>query len=56
MSVCMYVCNEMYCDEIQKPQTSPLAQIYLLTIEVDLPSDVEKFRHFGRRQPVVELW
>jgi hypothetical protein len=28
-----------------------LAQIYLLTIEIDLPSSVEKFRHFGRGRP-----
>jgi hypothetical protein len=34
--------------KLQTLQTSPLAQIDLLTIEIDLPSDIEKFRHFGR--------
>jgi hypothetical protein len=37
--------------KLQMLQTSPLAQIYLLTIEIDLPSDTKKFRHFGRRRP-----
>jgi hypothetical protein len=37
--------------KLQMLQTSPLARIYLLTMEIDLPSDVEKFRHFGRRPP-----
>jgi hypothetical protein len=41
----------MYCDETTNATTSPLAQIYLLTIKIDLPSDVEKIRHFGRRRP-----
>jgi hypothetical protein len=58
MSVCLYVCLNVCMDvtkcivtKLQMLQTSPLAQIYLLTIEIDLPSDVEKFNHFGRRPP-----
>jgi hypothetical protein len=37
--------------KLQMLQTSPLAQMYLMTIEIDLQSDVEKIRHFGRRRP-----
>jgi hypothetical protein len=33
--------------KLQTLQTSPLEEIYLLIIEVDLPSDVEKFRYFA---------
>jgi hypothetical protein len=28
-------------------QTAPLAQIYLVSIEIDFTSDVNKFRHLG---------
>jgi hypothetical protein len=48
--VWMYV-TKCIVTKLQMLQTSPLAKIYLLTIKIDLPSDVEKFRHFGRRQP-----
>jgi hypothetical protein len=63
----MYVCLDSGClygwmdgwmdpmkcivTKLQMQQTSPLAQIYLLTIEIDLPSDAEKIRHFDRRLP-----
>jgi hypothetical protein len=47
----MDVCNEMYCDELHMLQTSPSAQIYLVTMETDLPSDVDKFRQLGRQPP-----
>jgi hypothetical protein len=54
----MYVCMDVWLyvtkcivTKLQMLQISPLAQIYLLTIEIDLQSDVEKIRHFGRRRP-----
>jgi hypothetical protein len=50
MSVCMYV-TKCIATKLQMLQTFPLAQIYPLTIEIDLPSDVDKFRYFGRRPP-----
>jgi hypothetical protein len=37
-----------FVTKLQKLKASPLAQIYLLTMVIDLPSDVQKFRHFGR--------
>jgi hypothetical protein len=48
MSVCMDIAKCIVM-KLQKLQTSSLAQIYLLTIEIDLPSDTKKFRHFGRQ-------
>jgi hypothetical protein len=42
----MYVCmheTKSIVTKLQMLQTSPLAQIDLLTIEIDLPSDTEKF-------------
>jgi hypothetical protein len=42
MSVCIHLTN-CIVTKLQRLQTSPLAQIYLVTIEVDLTSDVEKF-------------
>jgi hypothetical protein len=54
MSVWMFVCLDVtkcIVTKLQMLQTSPLAQIYLLTIDIDLPRDVDKFRHFGRRPP-----
>jgi hypothetical protein len=50
MSGCMYV-TKCIVTKLQMLQTSPLAQIYLLTIEIDLPSDVGKYRHFDHRPP-----
>jgi hypothetical protein len=58
MDGCMYIWMDgwMYVTKcivrkLQMLQTSPLAQIYLMIIEIDLQSDVEKIRHFGRRRP-----
>jgi hypothetical protein len=50
LDVCMHV-TKCIVTKLQMSQTSPLAQIYLLTIEIDPPSDVEKIRHFGSRPP-----
>jgi hypothetical protein len=36
-------------------QTSPLAKIYLLAIEIDPQSDVDKIRHFGRQPLFISL-
>jgi hypothetical protein len=49
-SVCL---NVMKCIviKLQMLQTSPLAQKHFLTTEIDLPSDLETFRHFIRRPP-----
>jgi hypothetical protein len=51
MSGCMSGCLDVWMyvtkcivAKLQMLQTFPLAQIYLLTIEIDLPSDTEKFR------------
>jgi hypothetical protein len=41
MSVCLYV-TKCIVTKLQMLQISPLVQIYLLTIEIDLLSDVEK--------------
>jgi hypothetical protein len=46
----MYV-TKCIVTKLQMLQTSPLAEIYLMIIEIDLQSDVEKIRHFGRRRP-----
>jgi hypothetical protein len=53
---CLDVCNVSYVTKcivtkLQKLQISLSAQIDLLTREIELPSDTEKFRHFGRRLP-----
>jgi hypothetical protein len=61
MFVCMYICMYVWMDgwmagwmdgyndcivmKLQMLQKSPLAQTYLVTIEIDLPSDVKKGRH-----------
>jgi hypothetical protein len=37
--------------KLQNVTNTPLAQICLLTMEIDLTSDIEKFRHFGHRPP-----
>jgi hypothetical protein len=46
LDVCMYV-TKCIVTKLQMLQTSPLAHIYLMIIEIDLQSDVEKIRHFG---------
>jgi hypothetical protein len=38
----------MYCDENATNVTSHLTQMRLVTIEIDLLSDVEKFRRLSR--------
>jgi hypothetical protein len=51
MYVWMYVGNKMYCDETTNATNIPFGKMYLLTIEIDLQSDIKKIRHFGRRRP-----
>jgi hypothetical protein len=50
MSVCLYVylyVTKCIVTKLQMLQTSPLAQIYLLTVDIKLSNEVEKFCHFG---------
>jgi hypothetical protein len=47
LSVCMHA-TKCIVTKLQKLQTSALAEIHLLITEIDVPSDVNIFRHFDR--------
>jgi hypothetical protein len=55
MDACLYVClrgfNNIYFDETTNATIFSLVQMYLATIEIDLPIDVNKLCHLGCQLP-----